>query len=73
MIKEWPGWINYLILWGIYFLLTAFIDAICYWTKIYPMMHWFLDAFISGIYTGGYLAKWRFYQQPDGTWESRFF
>ena len=72
MIKGLPGWANYLFLWLGYLALTIFLhwmynDFIWSWENVR------FDMIITAVYCGGYLAKWRFYQKPDGSWEKRFF
>lgn len=72
MIKNLPGWVNYLLLWLGYLLLTVFI----HWTFNHFVWSWEnvrFDMIITAVYCGAYLAKWRFYQQPDGSWVRRFF
>lgn len=65
MIKEIPGWANYLLLWAVYSGLVIFLDYLFVKAKKKREMDWLFDVFVSAVYCGAYLAKWRFY---DGGW-----
>jgi hypothetical protein len=60
MIKQLPGWANYLALWAFYMLISWLMCLVTGWKA-----DWRLLAFITAVYAGGYLAKWRFH---DGGW-----
>jgi len=60
MIKSIPGWANYVILWGLYFII-AFLLSLAF-------DGWRLALVISTVYAGGYLAKWRFYDEGWHFW-----
>ncbi len=57
MIKNLPGWLNFLILWAFYFLVGILFDLVCG----FHTDRRFIGAF-TAFYCGGYLAKWRFYE-----------
>ena len=65
MIKEIPGWANYIVLWVVYSGLVIFLDFLFVKAKKKAQMDWLFDVFVSAVYCGAYLAKWRFY---DGGW-----
>jgi len=60
MIKRLPGWANFLALWAFYFFLSWGISELSGWDADLRFI-----AFLTSIYCGGYLAKWRFYEK-DG-------
>jgi len=59
MIKEIPGWANYLLLWAVYSGLVIFLDFLFVKAKKKAQMDWLFDVFVSAVYCGAYLAKWR--------------
>ena len=61
MIKELPGWANFMVLWVAYSGLTIFLDYLFVKGKKKREMDWLFDVFVASVYCGGYLAKWRFY------------
>ena len=68
-----PGWANVIILFPVYFALAIVIDFIVMFLfTTYTEMHFALDFAFAFGYVTFYLAKWRFYQRADGTWEHRF-
>ena len=60
MIRRLPGWANFLLLWLLYFLVAWGMDALCGWHTDKRFI-----GFITAIFCGGYLAKWRF---TDNEW-----
>lgn len=60
MIKQLPGWANYVVLWAIYFALGWGLKAITGFEADIRFI-----ALFTAFYCGAYLAKWRFY---DGGW-----
>jgi len=68
MIKELPGWLNFLIIWAVYSCLTVFLDVLVVKARKKAAVDWLFDVFVASVYCGAYLAKWRFY---DGTWHFR--
>ena len=65
MIKELPGWLNFLVLWVVYSGLTVSLDMLFVKAKKKQQVDWLFDVFVASVYCGAYLAKWRFY---DGGW-----
>jgi hypothetical protein len=57
MIKSIPGWLNFLGLWVVYFLIGWGLDALCGWHTDKRFI-----AFYSAMFCGVYLAKWRWYE-----------
>jgi hypothetical protein len=55
MIKRLPGWLNYLLLWLVYFAVGVGFDALCG----FHTDKRFIGGF-TALYAGAYLAKWRF-------------
>jgi len=66
MIDRLPGWLNFIILWLFYFIVTS--GVLLLWRLLlgrYPEP--FEQAMIiSMFYAGGYLAKWR--EKQGGGW-----
>lgn len=60
MIKSLPGWINFLMLWAAYFVAV--------WLLSLVFDGWRLALVMSAVYAGGYLAKWRFYEDGWHFW-----
>jgi hypothetical protein len=60
MIKSIPGWINFFLLWLFYFGVMWFIG----WLFKAHYDLWYLGL-ITAVYSGSYLAKWRF---DNGEW-----
>ena len=67
MIKQLPGWANFLLLWFGYLVLTAFLHLM-YEEFIFTWKNFRFDMIITSVYCGCYLAKWRFI---DGKWRFR--
>ena len=61
MIKRLPGWLNFIILWALYFLVFWLLSL-----AIKDTLSLVLCA--SAVYAGGYLAKWRFYDDGWHFW-----
>jgi hypothetical protein len=66
MINKIPGWLNFLILWMFYLVLS---------TAVILLWHFFVGKFpelseyvllMTAIYAGGYLSKWR--EKQGGGW-----
>lgn len=57
MIKSFPGWLNFIVLWALYSILGVGLSFL--------YEGWRLALILCAVYAGGYLAKWRFY---DGGW-----
>ncbi len=64
MIKKWPGWFNWIALWGIY-TIVAFIFKLI--LSRYPVA-WQYIVVICAIHSGIYLAKWSY---DKGHWSFR--
>lgn len=60
MIKQIPGWANFLLLWLFYFLVSWGVSALCRWQADLRFI-----GFITAMFCGAYLAKWRF---MNGEW-----
>lgn len=60
MIKQLPGWLNYILLWAFYLLVGLALDAAGGWHTDRRFIGYF-----AAFFAGGYLAKWRFYDK-DG-------
>jgi len=62
MIKQIPGWLNYLAVFAFYSAIGYFLRWIsgsqCEW--------WFL-LLIMSVWAGGYMAKWRYFES-EGKW-----
>jgi hypothetical protein len=55
MIKQLPGWLNYILLWLVYFAVGVGFDALCGFHTD--------KRFIGGLtafFCGAYLAKWAY-------------
>jgi len=63
MIKSIPGWLNFALLWIVYFGLGVGLKAITGFECDIKFI-----ALFTAFYCGAYLAKWRFY---DGSWHFR--
>jgi hypothetical protein len=68
MIKELPGWANYMILWGVYSGLAIFLDFLFVKAKKKQQIDWLFDVFVAAVFCGAYLAKWRFYGERPHFW-----
>lgn len=65
MIKRWPGWLNFLGLYVLYYIgFSIFIDIPFFKGEIFELQR----AFHCCFFAGAYLAKWRFI---DGEWKFR--
>ena len=60
MISKIPGWLNFLILWVFYVLIS--IGVVCFWRFITGVVPGTAEVIVimSAVYAGGYLAKWRY-------------
>jgi len=63
MIKKLPGWLNFIGLFSIYFIVGILLDLACGFHTDKRFI-----GLLTSFFAGGYLAKWRF---MDGGW--RFF
>lgn len=68
MIKEIPGWLNYILLWAVYSGLAIFLDFLFVKGKKKAQMDWLFDVFVAAVFCGAYLAKWRFYGDKVRFW-----
>ena len=60
MIDRLPGWLNFLVLWLFYVLLSLGLILLwCYFVGKAPLLSEFV-LLMSAVYAGGYLAKWRY-------------
>lgn len=57
MIKQLPGWLNFIILWLAYFGVGIALDALCRFHT-----NWRFIGFFTAFFAGAYLSKWRWYE-----------
>ena len=63
MIKRIPGWLNYLILWLVYFGLGLFLR----WVSGLEADTAYIALF-TAFYCGAYLSKWAYNANNDNEW-----
>ena len=59
MLRRVPGWINYFLLWAFYSVLFVGIYYLLRWAGV-EMSDIGVIVVMSAIYSGAYLAKWRY-------------
>lgn len=64
MIKRLPGWLNFLILFAGYVILAEALNFVFFKGRI---DHRFV-ALVCSFFCGGYLAKWRFFDNGWHFW-----
>jgi len=70
MIKQLPGWLNFILLWVFYFGVGILLDLICGWHTDKRFI-----GFFTAFYAGGYLAKYRAFEAqitPDGKIDTKW-
>lgn len=64
MIKDWPGWKNWLALWGVYMIAGFVFKFVMYKYTV----EWPYIVVIAAVHSGIYLAKWSY---DKGHWRFR--